>query len=56
MTSRPKTKPFEQDAVNAETPEDPENRELSMEELAIVTGGDDDDTAWFSSPGPWDPP
>jgi hypothetical protein len=58
MTSDPKIKPEEQDTVDAETPEDPENEKLTLEELAAVTGGDgdEDDSAYFSSPGPWDPP
>ena len=57
MTPDPKNKPEAPDTVDAETPEDPENRELSMEELAVVTGGDgDDDSAYFTSPGPWDDP
>ena len=58
MTSDPKIKPEEQDTVDAETPEDPENEKLTLEELAAVTGGDgeEEDSAWFNSPGPWDPP
>ena len=58
MTSDSKTKPEAQDTVDAETPDDSKNRELTLEELAAVTGGDgeDDDNAWFTSPGPWDPP
>jgi hypothetical protein len=57
MTSDPKIKPEEQDRVDAETPEDPENEKLTLEELAAVTGGDgEEDSASFSSPGPWDPP
>lgn len=57
ITSDPKIKPEEQDMVDAETPEDPENEKLTLEELAAVTGGDgEEDSAWFSSPGPWDPP
>ena len=58
MTSDSKTKPEAQDTVDAETPDDSENRELTMEELAAVTGGDgeDGDSASFTSPGPWDPP
>ena len=58
MTSDSKTKPEAQDTVDAETPDDSKNRELTLEELAAVTGGGDDDgdSAWFTSPGPWDPP
>ena len=57
MDSDPKTKPEEQDTVDAETSEDPENEKLTLEELAAVTGADGDgDSASFSSPGPWDPP
>ena len=39
MTNDSKTKPQEQDTVDAETREDPENRELTMEESAALTGG-----------------
>ena len=57
MTSNPKTKPEEQVTVDDETPDDPKSRELTLEELASVSGGDgDEDTATFTSPGPWDDP
>ena len=59
MTLNPKSKPEEQETVDADTPDDSKNRELTLEELAAVTGGDgedDGDSAWFTSPGPWDPP
>jgi hypothetical protein len=56
VTSDPKTKPEEDDKVEAETPNDSEKGKLSLEELAVVTGGDGDDDAWFTSPGPWDDP
>ena len=39
MTSDSKTKPEAQDTVDAETPDDSENRELTKEELATLTGG-----------------
>ena len=58
MTPDPKTKPEEQETVGDETSDDPKGRELTLEELASVSGGngdDDDDSAWFNSPGPWDP-
>ena len=55
MTTDPKTKLEEHDKVDAKTPDDPENGKLTLEELAVVTGGDGD-SASFTSPGPWDPP
>ena len=62
MTSDPKTKPEEQETVGDETSETPnsypKSGKLTLEELASVSGGDgddDDDSAWFNSPGPWDP-
>ena len=58
MNSDPKTKPEEQVTVDDETPDDPKSRELTLEELASVSGGGDgdEDTATFTSPGPWDDP
>ena len=57
MTSDPKTKPEARETFGDETPEDSKGRKLTLEELAVVTGGDEEDTAWFTSPGPdWDPP
>ena len=53
MTTDPKTKLEEHDKVDAKTPDDPENGKLTLEELAVVTGGgEEEDTAWFTSPGP----
>ena len=56
MTTHPKTKLEEHDKVDAKTPNDPENGKLTLEELAVVTGGEgeeeEEDTAWFTSPGP----
>ena len=49
MNSDPKTKPEEQVTVDDETPDDPKSRELTLEELASVSGGGDgdEDTATF---------
>ena len=55
MASDPTTTPDEHDKVDAKTPDDPESGKLTLGELAMVTGGGDGDSAWFSSPGPWDP-
>ena len=53
MTLDPKTESRKEDAVDAATRDDSEHRELTMEELAIVTGGNgDEDSGWFESPGP----
>ena len=56
MTSDSKTKPEAQDTVDAETPDDSENRELTKEELATLTGGNgssnDPDIFSGSSQGP----
>ena len=53
MTSDPKTKPEEQEAVSDETADDPKSRELTLEELASVSGGVEDPAVFSgSSPGP----
>ena len=40
MTSDPKTKPEDQETVGDETSDDPKSGELTLEELASVSGGD----------------
>ena len=56
MTSNPKTHPEEHGSVDAKTPDDPEKGKLTLEELAVVTGGEgeeeEEDSGWFTSPGP----
>ena len=55
MTSDSKTKPEDQDTVDTETPEDPKNRKLTMEELASVTGGDGDNDDFVLNTSPSTP-
>ena len=52
MTSEHEAKPKAQDMVEAKTPGDPENEKLTLEELAVVTGGGDDDVFGGTSQGP----
>ena len=62
MTSEPKDQLSKQDAVTAETPRGAENRELTMDELAEVTGGHDGgqeainpENTGDGQPNPFDP-
>ena len=54
MTSDSKTKPEEQETVGDETSDDPKGRELTLEELASVSGGNDNNGVIFGgiSQGP----
>ena len=56
MTSDPKTKPEVQEAVSDETADDPKSRELTLEELASVSGSGENDNGGVifggSSQGP----
>ena len=42
MTFDPKTKPEARETFGDETPEDSKGRELTLEELASVSGGNDE--------------
>ncbi len=52
MTTDPKTKLEEHDKVDAKTPNDPENGKLTLEELAVVTGGEGESEFGGESQGP----
>ena len=49
MTSDSKTKTEEQEAVSDETADDPKSRELTLEELASVSGGVNDPAVFSGS-------